>query len=81
MIAVEAPSRCRCRSYVRSARAGSGSTLVLLQGSRTPALAPPPDDAEVVGLGEPFQIEDVDGTYRIERLTGHAEALVINRVE
>jgi hypothetical protein len=32
----------------------------------SPALRPTPDDAEVIGLGEIFQTEGQDGTYRIE---------------
>jgi hypothetical protein len=46
----------------------------------SPALGAPGEDAEVIGVGEIFQIEDQDGTYRIERLSGDAEALVINRL-
>ena len=46
----------------------------------SPALGPRPRDAEAIGLGEMFQIEGRDGTYRIERLSGEAEALAINRL-
>ena len=46
----------------------------------SPALGPALEDAEAIGLGEIFQIEGQDGTYRIERLSGEAQALVINRL-
>jgi hypothetical protein len=40
----------------------------------------PRPDTSVISLGEVFQIEGTSGTFRIERLTGEADALIVNRM-
>ena len=45
-----------------------------------PLVGSPPPDAEAVALGEAFEIGGQTGAFRIERLSGEAGALVLNRV-
>jgi hypothetical protein len=45
----------------------------------SPLLAPQPDLPEI-GLGEVFRIDGQPGKFKTERLTGEADALIIERV-
>ena len=71
--------RCRC---CWSAKDGCRVRIDLDSVARleNQPLPGPTPDAERFALGESFQIEGQDGVYRIERLSGEAGALVINRV-
>jgi hypothetical protein len=62
-----------CRVHVQD----DGATEPTL--ANAPLYGPRPDAAEI-RLGEAFQVDGQSGTFRLERLSGEASALTLNRL-